>query len=114
MEDMSHELARLKQDIRDLKTAQLKPSIMKFYSKTFTIPNNITKGIHHWTIHYGDTNNTTPPITYRLEFIDVLEFYDADTNTQKIVMNIPSDGTYGGDEITYISTREITSITQDS
>lgn len=113
MQNIQEELTRLKQEIRDLKTAQLKPSIMKLYSKSFTIPNNITKGIHHWTIHYGDTNNTTAPITYRLEFIDVPEFYDPNTNTQKIVMDIPYDGTYGGNEVTYISTREITSITKD-
>ena len=110
---MQQELIKLKREIRDLKTAQQRPSIIKFYSKSFTIPNNITKGIHHWTIHYGATNNTTPPITYRLEFIDAPEFYDENSNTQKIVMDIPYDGTYGGDEVTYISTRPITSITKD-
>lgn len=114
MQNLQQELIRLKQEIRDLKTAQLQPSIMKMYWKSFTIPNNITKGLHYWTIHYGATNNTTPPITYRLEFIDVPEFYDQVTNTQKIVIDVPYDGTYGGLEVTYISTREITSITMDS
>lgn len=113
MQNIQQELINLKREIRDLKTAQLQPSMMNLYWKSFTIPNNITKGIHHWTIHYEATNNTTTPITYRIDFVDTLEFYDSATNTQKIVMDIPYDGTYGGDEVTYISTRPITSITKD-
>lgn len=110
---MQQELIALKREIRDLKTAQMRPSMMKLYWKSFTIPANISKGLHHWTIHYDETNNTTPPITYRMEFVGVPEFYDSTTNTQKIVIDIPYDGFYGGDEVTYISTRPIISIVKD-
>jgi hypothetical protein len=111
---MQQELIALKREIRDLKTAQTVPSITKFYSASFTIPQNIARGFHYWTIHFEDSENPTEPITYDSYFFYVPENYDPATNTQKIVLDIPYDGTYGGETFTIYSTRPITSIMMDS
>lgn len=111
---MEQDIINLKREIRDLKTAQTKPSIMKFHSKDFTVPQNITKGFHYWTIHYEASENPTNPITNDSYFMLVFEFYDPITNTQRIVIDVPYDGTYGGDTYSVFSTRPIASITMDS
>lgn len=111
---MQQELIDLKREILDLKTAKVSPSIMFFYSAAFTIPQNITKGFHYWTIHFEESENATDPITYDNFFLFMLEFYDSGTNTQKIVIDISADGVYGGETYTIYSTRPILSITQDS
>lgn len=111
---MDKELIALSSDIRDLKTAQLRPSIMKMYEKQFTIPTNITRGFHYWTIHFQPSDNPTKPIAFDNYFLFVLEAYDSGTNTQKIVIDIPYDGTYGGDTYSICSTQPISSITMDS
>lgn len=110
---MQQELIRLKREIRDLKTAQLRPSLMKFYEASVTIPQDITKGFHYWTIQYEESTNPTEPITFESDFIFVPEFYDPSTNTQKIVYDCPYDGSFGGLSILIYSTRPILAITKD-
>lgn len=110
---MQQELIALKREIRDLKTAQSQPSIMKFFGGSFTIPQDITKGFHYWTIQYEASENITEPITYHGDFLYVPFFYDSATNTHKIVLDIPYDGTFAGMEFLFFSTRPIASITKD-
>lgn len=110
---MQQELLRLKREIRDLKTAQVRPSLMKFYEARVTIPQGITKGFHHWTIQYEESTNQTEPIAFESNFVFVLEFYDSNTNTQKIVYDCPYDGSFGGVGILIYSTRPIVAITKD-
>lgn len=110
---MDQELIALKNEIRDLKTAQQRPSIMKLYQASFAFPQSIAKGFHYWTIHYEESENQTAPITNDNFFFFVLENYDSDTNTQKIVADIPYDDTYAGSSYTIYSTRPIASITKD-
>lgn len=110
---MQQELIDLKREIRDLKTAQTVPSIMKFSMATFTIPQNLADGFYYWTIHYEDSENTTAPITFDSLFLCVLENYDPITDTQKIPFEI-ANGVYLGETFTILSTRPITSITMDS
>lgn len=110
---MDQELIALKNEIRDLKTAQQRPSIMKLYQASFTFPQSITKGFHYWTIHYEESENQTAPIANDNFFFFVLENYDSDTNTQKIVADVPYDGTYAGNTYTIYSTRPIAAITKD-
>lgn len=110
---MQQELLRLKREIRDLKTAQVRPSLMKFYEARVTIPQDITKGFHYWTIQYEESTNQTEPIAFESNFVFVLEFYDGNTNTQKIVYDCPYDGAFGGVSIFIYSTRPIVAITKD-
>ena len=110
---MQQELIDLKREIRDLKTAQTVPSIMKFSMATFTIPQNLADGFYYWTIRYDDSENTTTPITFDDSFLFVLENYDPITNTQKIPFE-SVNGTYAGETLTILSTRPIASITFDS
>lgn len=111
---MQQELITLKREIRDLKTAQPVPSIMNFYSKTLTIPNNLTQGFHYWTIQFEASENGTDPISYDSAFVFVFEFYDSATNTQKIVLDAPYNNAYAGAILEVYSTRPIISITMDS
>lgn len=111
--DFQQWMLRLKREIRDLKTAQTRPSLMKFYEARVTIPQNITKGFHHWTIQYEESTNQTEPIAFECDFVFVLEFYDQSTNTQKIVYDCPYDGSFGGLSIYIYSTRPIVAITKD-
>lgn len=110
---MQQELIDLKREIRDLKTAKICPSIMKFSMATFTIPQNLQDGFYYWTIHYDDSENATMPITFDDSFLFVLENYDPITNTQKIPFEI-ANGAFLGESFTILSTRSITSITMDS
>lgn len=111
---MDKEIIALKNEIRDLKTAQLKPSIMKMYSANFKVPAGTQKGFHYWTIHYEQSDNPTEPITYDSNFLVVPEFYDSVSNTQKVVLDVPYNGTDDGEVYTFFSTRQISSITMDS
>lgn len=111
---MQEEIISLRNEIRDLKTAQVRPSIMKLYSADFTVPANITKGFHKWTIHYKSSDNTTEPISYDNVFLFVLSFFDSSSRTQKIIVDVPtSTEIYAGKTFTIYSTQQISSITKD-
>lgn len=120
-EEFVSKFIELERELRDLKTARLLPSNMTTYSKNFTAPASAQAG-QTWTIHYGSAGSDDAPITQIMfsetswqetwETTFVLLEYDASTKTQKIVFTYRwSD--WDSADLTVLSTRSITSITQD-
>lgn len=85
--DYSERIKRLKEEIRDLKTAQITQSSSKASVVTGTIPLNAPQGSNTWTITYEPSDDEYEPL---LEIPNTAYFriailpYDADTNTQTL------------------------------
>lgn len=78
-------MQRLKEEIRDLKTAQLTQSSSKASSVSGTIPTNLPQGSNTWTITYEDSDDESEPLLDipNNGYFGVIPLrYDAATNTQ--------------------------------
>lgn len=106
------ELIDLEREIRDLKTAQTKPSNTQFYRATATLPAGTWSGSHEWTITFEDVGDTTAPIVYTNSSTYVsLEPYDSANNQQKLEW-FSTSAYYASDQTFIImSSRPIASIT---
>ncbi len=112
IEDFQRELEELEREIRDLKTAQIKPSNSQFYRESATLPAGDWYGAHYWTINYEDVDDDTAPITYTNSLDGIcLQPYDSATNTQRLEW-YAEWGSYASDQIFPIfSSRPIASVT---
>ena len=52
MDNLQEELARLKEEIRDLKTAQMLPGYSRMYRGALPIPAGNYQGVYAWTITF--------------------------------------------------------------
>ena len=114
MNNFAQRLIRIKNDIRDLKTAQLIQS-----DSAATIVHGTTEvpgaGVYEWLITYEDDGETTPPLLdipnssfHNLAFLD----YDPNTNTQKIQFVWQENYDYGPWTWVLTSSRKIASFTR--
>lgn len=110
MENIQNELARLKQEIRDLKTAQTTPGTSTLYVGIATLPAGTYKGAYTWTINYiSDGQIETPITTMQHGSGFCLLPYNPSTNKQKLEMMV-DDLTTVQDSIYVYSTKPIVSI----
>lgn len=106
-------LIRIKNDIRDLKTAQLvqSDSAATIIHGTTDAP---TAGVYEWLITYKDDGETTPPLidfpNINFHSIAILD-YDPNTNTQKLQFVWQDTYEYGPFDWLLVSSREIESFT---
>lgn len=118
MKTLNNELQDLIRDVRELKTAQLKPSIITTQHKTGTIAaGRYPVGDWTWTIAYKDDGSGQTPVTMLPNNANSLfGAYLKPTSglTQKILWHPGQENTFGtAGTILVASTREILSITQD-
>lgn len=107
---MDQELIALKNEIRDLKTAQTTPGNSTLYRGQGTMPAGTYKGIYTWTISYADEGTTDAPITtFDHGSGWSLGPYHPSTNTQAIEL-FAEDLTTVQDTLYVFSTRPITGI----
>lgn len=106
-------MERLREDIRDLKTAQTKPSIITtYYGEGDVQTGYYSEGLWRWRINYEDDGNTSAPITMTYNEY-VLRPYQSGPNTQIIEKFIPSPGgQQTAAKVFVASTRPIASIEQ--
>lgn len=110
MEDIQQQLIALKEEIRDLKTAQTTPGTSVLFSATGTLPAGSYDGAYTWTITYQNVGDTSAPITsFEHGSGFCLLPYDPVTNTQKIEMYANSLSTLQ-DTLIVRSSRPIASI----
>lgn len=117
MSEFDQQLIRIKQEIRDLKTAQTTQSNSKASIATANIPQTVYAGSNTWTIQFEASDDESEPLTdipniayYRLA---ILEFDEA-TNTQKIQMFLREDWQRTmAEDFLIISSRPIASVTRD-
>lgn len=113
MEDIIKDIVDIEHELRDLKTAQLYPSISFIYKASAYLPRvTQTQPRITLTITYKQSDtNETPLTTMNQASITGIYFlpYDATTQTQKIAID------YNSSSRTWqvFSTREILSIVQD-
>lgn len=111
-ESFQKDMERLREDIRDLKTAQTKPSIITTYSGYGTIQTGYySEGLWRWRIDYEDDGNTSAPITV-VGTPYALRPYQSGSNTQIIEYFSDGETVYTQYIISAESTRPIASITQ--
>lgn len=115
MKDIQEQIIEFEREIRDLKTAQAIPGYISMHRKSGTIPARTYSGTYTWTIQYEDVGDTNAPVSLinAAGTGDTLLAYDANTNTQKFEMHRTNETVYVATSFTIISTRPITSITQD-
>lgn len=115
MQDIQAQIIDFEREIRDLKTAQAIPGYISMNRASGTVPAQTYNGTYTWTIHYEDVGDTNPPITLQHAYQtgDTLLPYDPATNTQKFEMHRTNETLYVATTFTIISSRPITSITQD-
>lgn len=116
MRNFFNEAETLRREIRELKTAQRKPSLLNTFHATGEIkPGYYTVGLWTWTITYKDDGNPFPPITTINSFLPYGAYLKpANGNTQKIYYYSGDNDNYiDADTIRVASSREILSITQD-
>lgn len=112
MENLQAELIAIKNEIRDLKTAQTMPGYSKMYTSTAVLPAGTYSGTYTWTIRYEDVGSNDAPIT-AMQHGDAFTLlpYNASTNTQKIEMALMGSSTSSlQDLIRVYSSRPITAI----
>lgn len=118
MKTLNNELKDLIRDVRELKTAQLKPSIISVYNAVGTRrAGRYPVGDWTWTITYKDDGSGQTPVAM-LDNNDVTligaYLKPATSLTQKILWHRGDETTSSTDEtFRVMSTREILSITQD-
>lgn len=113
MNDLQEEIIKLKEDIRDLKTAQFLPGIFQMQHALAILPTGDYNGVYTWTIYYEDVGSSNAPLTYSNpgEGFSLLP-YDAENNTQKLEWYIASGYDWPYDELDIYSSRPITSVGQ--
>lgn len=80
MDNLQQELIALKEEIRDLKTAQTTPSALKTYYGRLTFPaGSYAAGTYTWTIQFADHDSTNAPLVYVSSWMSVLPFRDDNT-----------------------------------
>lgn len=113
MDAFTLEFIRLKQEIRDLKTAQTKAGSLAAYTGQGELPAGTYSGAYTWTISYADVACTDAPITSLQHGAKYsLLAYDSASNTQKVEMCTTS-ASMSADAFTAVSTRPILGITRD-
>lgn len=111
MENLQAELIAIKNEIRDLKTAQTMPGYFTMYSAIATIPGGTYAGAYTWTITYEDVGSTDAPITTAKYGRSVcLLPFDSTHNTQKLEMYVESPSEFAQNPIHIYSTRPIASV----
>lgn len=108
---MDQELIALKNEIRDLKTAQITPGNSTLQTAQGIMPAGSYNGIYSWTITYADEGTTDAPITsFEHGSGWSLGPYHPSTNTQAIEI-FADDITTARDILNVYSSRPIISIT---
>ena len=105
----------LQREILELKTAQLKPSILNTYKATMPVAGGFyNTGLWSWTITYENDGSNFPPITTIVDPSLRVYLKPASGNTQKIYFYSGEDGFYiDATTRTVLSSKKILSITQD-
>lgn len=106
------EIIKLKREIRDLKTAQLLPSVLRKYHADGEIPAQSYSGVYTWTIQFEDVGDTETPLVYSDPGYNFLP-YDPITNSQKIEWATTSSTCQEPGSIPIESSRPIISVTKD-
>lgn len=112
MENIQQELIKLKEEIRDLKTAQAIPSILKTYTEEVIIPVGSYNGVYTWTITFEDTNDTNAPLVYVPATYSLLQYRSSD-NTMDIEWVAKDAHLYSTDRFTVYSSRPIYDINRN-
>lgn len=112
MENIQQELIKLKEEIRDLKTAQAIPSILRTYTETVIIPIGDYNGVYTWTITFEDTNDTNAPLVYVPATYSLLQYRNSD-NTMRIEWVANNQHIYSTDRFTVYSSRPIYDINRN-
>lgn len=111
--DLQAEFMRLKQEIRDLKTAQTQPSTFTLNRERVEVPAGTYSGTYTWTVQYEDVGDTNAPITsYDAGSGWSLRPYNSTTNTQKVELHVSNMTTTATFYYIY-STRPMASVTKD-
>ena len=79
MDNIQQELIALKEEIRDLKTAQTIPSVLKTYHSIIVLPAGSYSGVYTWTIKFADHDSTNAPLVYVSSWMSVLPFRNDNT-----------------------------------
>ena len=79
MDNIQQELIALKEEIRDLKTAQTIPSVLKTYHSIIVLPAGSYSGVYTWTIQFADHDSTNAPLVYVSSWMSVLPFRNDNT-----------------------------------
>lgn len=80
MDNLQQELIALKEEIRDLKTAQTTPSALKTYHGIIVFPaGSYAAGTYTWTIRFADHDSTNAPLVYISSWMSVLPFRNDNT-----------------------------------
>lgn len=111
MENLQQELIALKEEIRDLKTAQTIPSVLTTYTGEVIIPVGTYNGAYTWTIRFADHDSTNAPILFAPSYISVLPFRN--DNTQKVELYLLNTTYYSTERFIIYSSKPIYSINQD-
>lgn len=104
-----------KRELLELKTAQLKPSIMKLFDYTFSVSSvGSSNGARLYRIHFVQDESNEPPLIWSFRFSGStgsglhLASYDPIAQTQDIRVD-----NSGSISVTLISTREIASVSYE-
>ena len=79
MDNIQQELIALKEEIRDLKTAQTIPSVLKTYHSIIVLPAGSYSGVYTWTIRFADHDSTNAPLVYVSSWMSALPYRDNNT-----------------------------------
>lgn len=113
---LQSEFEALKRDIRELKTAQTRPSTFTVFAArgTMALGRYSVRTTYLWRIYFEDTGDTNPPIiTTGFIPAQALRPYDVTNNTQDIQYYSNYDAAYSSDQTFYIeSSRPISRIIQ--
>lgn len=111
MDNLQQTIIALKREIRDLKTAQITPSVLKTYYKTVTIPSGTYDGVYTWTVQFADQDTSNTPIFLTSFDISVLPF-ESD-NTLKLEWQTLETTFFISVSFKVYSSKPIASITPD-
>ena len=105
----------VKRELLELKTAQLKPSIMKLFDYTFSVSSvGSSNGARLYRIHFVQDESNEPPLIWSFRFSGLtgsglhLASYNPIAQTQDIRVD-----NSGSVSVTLISTREIASVSYE-
>lgn len=111
MDNLQEELARLKEEIRDLKTAQMLPGYSRMYRGTLSIPAGNYQGVYAWTITFEQDGFGNAPIIHFDQGRNMtLLGFDFINNTQQIEFFANPYGTSIAETRYFYSTRPIASV----
>lgn len=109
------EYNNVKRELLELKTAQLKPSIMKLHDYTFSVSSvGSSNGARLYRIHFVQDESNEPPLIWSFRFSGLtgsglhLASYNPIAQTQDIRVD-----NSGSISVTLISTREIASVSYE-